>query len=86
MTNVTIAEGKKHFSRLINDSLEKEEEILVTRRGRPVVVIIPYEHYQRSRKRQGYEKIMEAKKEFEKSGIEAEKIFKESKRQLEKRS
>jgi prevent-host-death family protein len=85
MTNVTIAEGKKNFSRLINESLEKEEEILVTRRGRPVVVIIPYEQYQRSRKRQGYEKIMEVKKEFEKSGIAADKIFKESKRQLEKR-
>lgn len=82
MTNVTIAEGKKNFSRLITTSMEKKEEILVTRRGRPVAVIIPYEQYQHSRKMEGYKKIMEARERFLKTGIKARSIFKESKKQL----
>jgi prevent-host-death family protein len=86
MTNVTIAEGKKNFSRLISDSMERKEEILITRRGRPVAVIMPYEQYQFSRKMEGYNKIMEAREAFLKTGIKARIIFKESKKQLEDRS
>jgi len=86
MTNVTIAEGKKNFSRLINASRENNEEILVTRRGRPVAVIIPYEQYQLSRKMEGYKKIMEAREAFMKTGGKAQSIFRESKQQLENRS
>jgi prevent-host-death family protein len=83
MTNVTIAEGKKNFSRLISTSLEKKEGIVVTRRGRPVAVIIPYDQYQLSRKMEGYKKIMEAREMFLKTGMKARSIFKESKQQLE---
>lgn len=85
MTNVTIAEGKKNFSRLINASLETKEEILVTRRGRPVAVIIPYEQYQISKKMEGFKKIMAARQVFLKTGINARSIFRESKQQLENR-
>ena len=85
MTNVTIAEGKKNFSKLISASTENKEEILVTRRGRPVAVIIPYEQYQYSRKMEGYKKIMEARERFLKTEVTARSIFKELKRQLEDR-
>ena len=85
MTNVSVAEGKKNFSRLISSSLEKNEEIVVTRRGHPVAVIIPYEQYQSTRKMEGYKKIMAARSAFLKTSLKAENIFKESKKQLEKR-
>jgi len=84
-TTVSVAEGKKRFSRLIQDALEKKEEVVVTRRGKPVAVIISYEEYQRSKKIEGYRKIMEARKAFIKAKVQAEEVFKESKRQLEKR-
>jgi prevent-host-death family protein len=45
---VSIAEGKKGFSRLINDAVEKRENTIVTRRGKPVAVIVPYDEYERS--------------------------------------
>ena len=86
MTNVTIAEGKKNFSRLISASLETNEEILVTRHGRPVAVIIPYKRYQLSRQAEGYKKIMVAREAFLKTGIKAGTVFKETKKQLEGRS
>lgn len=84
-TSVSVAEGKKGFSRLIKDALEKKEEIVVTKRGKPVAVILPYEEYQHSKRIEGYKKIMEAREVFLKANILADEIFKESKRQLERR-
>jgi prevent-host-death family protein len=84
-TSVSVAEGKKGFSRLINDALEKKEEIVVTKRGKPVAVIIPYAEYQHSKRIEGYKKIMEARRVFLKTNISSEEIYKESRRQLEGR-
>jgi prevent-host-death family protein len=84
-TSVSVAEGKKGFSRLIKDALEKKEEIVVTKRGKPVAVILPYEEYQHSKRVEGYKKIMEAREIFLKANISADEIFKESKRELERR-
>ena len=84
-TSVSVAEGKKGFSRLIKDALEKKEEIVVTKRGKPVAVILSYEEYQHSKRVEGYKKIMEAREIFLKANISADEIFKESKRELERR-
>jgi len=80
---VTVAEGKKSFSRLINNALEKKEEVIVTKRGKPVVVMVPYEEYMHSKRVDGYRKIMQTRAVFLKAGISADEIYKESKRQLE---
>lgn len=85
-TSVSIAEGKKGFSRLIQDALSKKEEIIVTKRGKPVAVIVPFDEYQHSKRAEGYRKIMEARSAFLKTGLSSDKIFKESRKQLEKRS
>jgi len=85
-TTVSIAEAKKGFSRLIQDALEKKEEVIVTKRGRPVAVIVPYEEYKHSKRVEGYRKIMEARKAFLEAGVLAEEIFKESRKQLEKKT
>ena len=82
---VSVAEGKKGFSRLIQDTLEKKGETVVTKRGKPVAVIVPYEEYQQSKRMEGYRKISKAREIFLESGISAEKVFKESRSQLEKK-
>ena len=84
-STVSIAEGKKGFSRLIQDASEKKEEIVVTKRGKPVAVILSYEEYHYSKRGKGYRKIIEARETFSKAGILADEIFKESRKQLEKR-
>jgi prevent-host-death family protein len=85
-TSIGVAEGKKGFSRLIRDALEKKVEIVVTKRGKPVAVILPYEQYQHSKRIEGYKKIVEAREVFLKADISADEVFKESRKQLEKRS
>ncbi len=84
-TTVSAAEGKKNFSRLVKDALEKKEEIIVTKRGKPIAVIVSYEEYQHSKRVEGYRKIMEARETFLKAGISANEVFKESRKQLEKK-
>ena len=83
-TNVSVAEGKKGFSRLIKDASSRKEQIIITNRGKPVAVIVPYEEYVQSKKVEGYRKIIDARDTFLKAGISSDEIFKASKKQLEK--
>ena len=84
-TSVSIAEGKKGFSRLIHDTEEKRTNIIVTRRGKPVAVIVPYREYERNARMEGYQNIMEARKAFLQCGIKADDIYRESRIQLEEK-
>ena len=84
-STVSIAEGKKNFSRLIQSSQDKEKNIVVTKRGKPVAVIISYEKYQKSKRMQGYKKIMEARETFLKADLDVDEIFRESKTQREEK-
>ena len=86
ITTVSIAEGKKSFSRLMQDAFEKKKEIVVTKRGKPIAAIIPYKEYQYSKRAEGYRKIMEARKVLLRTGILADDVFEESRKELEKRS
>jgi prevent-host-death family protein len=85
-TTVSIAEGKKGFSRLIQGAVDKKEKVIITKRQKPVAVIIPYDEYQRSMKFEGYKQIMEVRETFLKAGLKANEVYKASKKQLEDRS
>ena len=85
-TNISIAEGKRGFSRLVRDASSKKEEIIITKRGKPVAVIVSYEEYVQSKKVEGYKKIMEARETFLKTGISSDEILKASRKQLENKS
>jgi len=83
---VSVAEGKKRFSALIADALEGNKEFIITKRGKPVAVIIPYDEYRHSKRLEGYKKIMDVREDFLESGISADEIFKESRKQLERKT
>jgi prevent-host-death family protein len=83
---ISIAEGKKKFSSLIGETFEEKKEFIVTKRGKPVAVIIPYDEYKHSKRLEGYKKILDAREAFSKSGISADEVFKEAKKQLEKKT
>ena len=84
-TIVSIAEGKKGFSRLIRGAVDNKERVIITKRQKPVAVIIPYDEYRQSMRFAGYKKIMEVREVFLKAGVKAGKVYKESKKQLEDR-
>jgi prevent-host-death family protein len=84
-TTVSIAEGKKGFSRLIHDTEEKRKNIIVTRRGKPVAVIVPYDEYEHNTRMEGYKNIMKAREAFLKAGVIADDVYRESRTQLEEK-
>ncbi|HCU24941.1 MAG TPA: toxin-antitoxin system subunit antitoxin, partial [Deltaproteobacteria bacterium] len=44
-----LSEVKTHFPRIVQGVEKREEEIIVTRNGRPAVVILNYDEFQRLR-------------------------------------
>lgn len=81
--NVSIAEGKKNFAKIIRTSEEKKQEIIVSRRGNPVAIIVPYEEYIKNRKKGALIKIRETRAIYHRSGISAEAVYEVSKKELE---
>ncbi len=83
---VTVAEGKRDFSRLIKDAAERNKDIVVTKRGKPMAVIVPYGGYQRSKKVEAHQKILESRVVFAKAGVSAAEVYRESKEELKRRA
>jgi prevent-host-death family protein len=80
-----VAEGKRDFSRLIREAAEKSKDILVTKRGKPMAVIVSYEEYQSARKAEARQKILKSRAAFAKAGVSAAEVYKESRKELERR-
>ena len=85
-TSVSVAKGKKNFSQLLKKASEEKEEITITKRGKPVAVLVPYKEYKKNQRLNAYQKIKEARKHFTRAGIGAEDTYKRSKKQLEEKS
>ena len=58
--SVSIAEGKKNLSRILRAAESANCDVILTRRGKPVAVLVPFAAYQGSRKADGLRQIMEA--------------------------
>lgn len=67
----------------MRDALEEKKEFIITKRGKPVAVIIPSEEYKQAKRLEGYKQIMDAREAFAKSDMSADEVFSESRRQLE---
>lgn len=82
---VSIAEGKKNLSRLIRAASASRREVVLTRHGTPVAVLVPYDSYVETRRGEGYRKIMEARAAYIGAGVQAEEVIEASKKQLRRR-
>ena len=82
---VTISDGKKGFTALIKESVAKNEDIVITKRGHPVAALLPYKEYTDLKKLRTYQKMLEISKKMQKTGIKAKDVYAASKRELEGR-
>jgi len=82
---LSITDVRREFSRLVQGALNNKEKIIITKRRKPVAVIVPYAEYQRSMRFEGYNPIMKVRKAFLKARIDPGNVYKESKKQLEVR-
>ena len=84
-TTVTVAEGKRDFSRIIKEAAERKEGVVVTKRGKPLAVIVPYGEYEHSKKVEAHQKILESRAAFLKAGVSATDVHRESREELKRR-
>ena len=82
---VTISDGKKDFTWLIKESVAKNEDIVITRRGHPVAALLPYKEYTDLKKLKTYLKMLEISKKMQKAGIKAKDVYAASRKELEGR-
>ena len=82
--SVSIAEGKKNFSKLIRDSEENKKRIVISRRGVPVAVILPYADFVKSRKEEALKKINKLRLIYQRSGIASTDVYEISRNELDR--
>ncbi|MBI2263969.1 MAG: type II toxin-antitoxin system Phd/YefM family antitoxin [Armatimonadetes bacterium] len=79
---MTIAEVKKKFTQTIRDL---KDPVTVTRRSKPVAVILSMDEYEKLLWRASFESIMSYKQQLSRSGVTAEKAHGWAKAELEGR-
>ena len=80
---VSIAEAKSGFSALLKRS--REELVIVTRRGKPEAVILPFAEYERLRRLRAYSNMVRLSRELEELGVTATELYEASRKELEGR-
>ena len=81
---VTIVEGKRDFTRIVKKVSEDAEDIIITKRGKPVVVLLCYREYKEIKRLRSYLKMLQISESLKKYQITATQIYEESKKELEK--
>jgi prevent-host-death family protein len=80
---VSIAEAKSGFSALLKRA--QKEPVIVTRRGEPDAVILPFEEYERLRRLWAYSSMVRLFRELEEVGVTATELYEASSGELEDR-
>ena len=79
---VSVAQGKKEFTKIIRHSSKNEGNIIITKRGIPAAVIMSIDA-QKLKRRALYAELMDLRKRLSQAGIPAQDVYQESKRMLE---
>ena len=80
---VSIAEAKSGFSALLKRA--QKEPVIVTRRGEPDAVILPFEEYERLRRLRAYSSMVRLSHELKEVGVTATELYEASRKELEDR-
>ena len=80
---VSIAEAKSGFSELLRRA--QKELVIVTRRGKPDSVILPFEEYEHLRRLLAYSSMVRLSRELKEAGVTATELYETSRRELEGR-
>lgn len=80
---IAIGEGKKEFTRIVKRVSEKAKDVIITKRGKPVAVLIPYEEYQETSRLRSYLKMLQIAESLAKYEITATRLQEESRKELE---
>lgn len=80
--NVNIAEAKKNLTRLVAGVLREERGYMITKRGKPAALLMPYRYYEEICRLSALRKILAVRQQFA-GGITAEEAYRQSREELE---
>jgi prevent-host-death family protein len=80
---ISVAEAHNRLSRWLNKV--QDGPVTITRRGRPVGVIISPEEYERLRRVQAYLQMLRLSRSLRDSDVTADELFQASREELEER-
>ena len=80
----TIVEGKRDFTSIVKKVSEDAEDIVITKRGKPVVVLLSYKEYKEIKRLRSYLKMLQISEGLKKCEITATQIYEESRKELER--
>lgn len=81
---VSIAEAKSSLSALLKCA--QKELVIVTRRGKPEAVILPFAEYERLRRQRAYSNMVRLSRELKEVGVTATELYEASRKELEGRT
>ena len=79
-----IGVAKNEFSRLLREA--HEAPVIITRRGKPDVVLLAYDDYERLRRLQAYQQTLRIAARVRDCGVTARELYETSRQELEERS
>ena len=80
---VSIAEARTGFSKILKHA--RKGPVIVTRRGKPDAVILPFAEYERLQRLRAYSNMVHLSRELEEVGVTATELYEASRRELEGR-
>ncbi len=81
---VSVAEAKSRLSELLKRA--RQDLVIVTRRGEPDVVLLPFEEYEHLRRLHAYSRMVSISHELESLGLSASEVYESSRQELEERA
>jgi len=85
MLKVNITEGKRDFTKIIQSLEKRDKEIIVTKRGEPVAVIISYEQFKSLKRLSDWVDMVKIAERMKKRGLKAKELYEASREELEER-
>lgn len=85
MLKVNITEGKRDFTKIIQSLEKRGKEIIVTKRGEPVAVIISYEQFKSLKRLSDWVNMVEIAEKMKRKGLKAKDLYEVSRKELEER-
>jgi prevent-host-death family protein len=83
ISKVSVAEAKSSLSELLKRA--RQGPVIVTRRGEPDAVILPFAEYERLRRLWAYSSMVRLARELDETGVTATELYEDSRRELEER-
>jgi len=85
MLMVSITQGKRDFTKIIQSLEKRDKEIVVTRRGEPIAVIVSYQQFKSLKKLSDWVDMIKISEKMKKRGVKAKDLYEASRKDLEER-